>query len=117
MYNILPVLQQYTGKKDSQLKEEDLSRLLKGNSDLRADPFTRIMSEMYTVCFFIGSYCMKDKKNGFLTYMAYAYRFLSNYSTDSTVTNNDKITVNQLFQSCFKFMIGRGFNSCHSLDK
>lgn len=46
---------------------------------LKDDPFFLLMRELYRVCFKIGSFCLKDRKSGFLSYMAYAYRFLSTY--------------------------------------
>ena len=40
------------------------------------------MCQYYRACFTIGSFCLKDKKGGFLSYMAYAYRFLTTYKED-----------------------------------
>jgi hypothetical protein len=35
------------------------------------------MQNYYYLLFELGSFCMKDKKNGFLTYIAYTYKFIN----------------------------------------
>lgn len=49
------------------------------------------MTNYYLLCFEIGSFVMKLKSFGFLTYMGHAYRFMNQYKDNMNWDENEDI--------------------------
>lgn len=111
LYIALPVLCCYSnaldeqkGKDDkememrkSEFKEQEFYELYTASHlrsfRLKADGFVALMSDLYILGFSIGSYVMKEKKNGFLTYMGFVYRFLAMHKDSLTVEKSPSLAL------------------------